>query len=147
MIDLDMSSQTKWFAIKADIRDLTATSFAFAAHKTMYDGKHVAVGDRIFLFASETSGGSGLFARGIVSRAEAVPRSGAARQTPRVSILVERNGTSTQPLGRTQLRAFRGIADGSPEAELDFKLYRQATDKIVGLTDSTGEFLDALFGR
>ena len=85
MVDLDMSSQTKWFAIKADIRDLTATSFAFAAHKTMYDGKHVAVGDRIFLFDSETSGGAGLFARGIVSRAEAVPRSAALRVRRRVS--------------------------------------------------------------
>ena len=40
------------FAIKAAIDDPQAPAFAFAAQKTMYGGKDVAVGDDIFLFAS-----------------------------------------------------------------------------------------------
>lgn len=32
-----------------------------------------------------------------------------------------------------------------PEAELDFKLYRQATNKIVGISERTAVFLRAFF--
>ena len=57
------------FAIKAHVRDPQAKTFDFVAQKTMYDGKHVAEGDTIFLFASETEGGQGLIALGIVTSA------------------------------------------------------------------------------
>jgi hypothetical protein len=33
------------FAIKAEVRDPRAKTFAFTAQKTMYGGKHVAKGD------------------------------------------------------------------------------------------------------
>ncbi|TAA46724.1 hypothetical protein EA655_01930 [Pseudoxanthomonas winnipegensis] len=136
--------QPRWFAIKAEVPDARAPRFVFTAQKTMYDGKRVSVGDTIFIFASENEGGAGLIARGTVTACEHIPRT-AARQTPRISIAVARNGRNAQPLGRTQLRAFRGQPAPAPEAELDFKLYRQATNKVIGLSDRTGAFLDALF--
>ena len=40
------------FAIKAEVGDPRAMSFAFIAQKTMYGGKSIAVGDVIFVFAS-----------------------------------------------------------------------------------------------
>lgn len=133
------------FAIKVEVRDLDASSFMFIAQKTMYRGKNVAAGDHIFLFASENEGGSGLFARGIVVSREDVPRTAAVRQTPRVSVTIERTGFAKSPLGRAELREFCNWSDGRPETELNFKLYRQATNKIVGLTNATGEFLNGLF--
>ena len=41
------------FAIKAEVSDPWAETFAFSAQKTMYGGKHIAKGDTIFVFASE----------------------------------------------------------------------------------------------
>jgi hypothetical protein len=35
--------------------------------------------------------------------------------------------------------------DGRPETELNFKFYRQATNKIVGLSDSAAAFLARFF--
>jgi hypothetical protein len=55
------------FAIKAEIGDARAKTFAFAAQKTMYGGKQIARGDTVFLFASENEGGQGLVARGVVT--------------------------------------------------------------------------------
>ena len=48
------------FAIKTEVRDLRARTYAFAAQKTMYGGKKIAKGDTIYLFASENEGGPGL---------------------------------------------------------------------------------------
>ncbi len=70
------------FVIKAAIADPTAQTFRFIRQKTMYGGRDIAVGDTVYLFASETEGGPGLIARGIVTAAAAVPRKpGVARQT------------------------------------------------------------------
>src|SRR4029434_6460662 len=79
------------FAIKAEISNPQAETFAFNAQKTMYGGKHIVKGDTIFVFASENEGGPGLIASGVVTLAKAIPKKcGIARQTPRVSINVER---------------------------------------------------------
>jgi hypothetical protein len=45
------------FAIKGEVSDPWAETFAFSAQKTMYGGKHIAKGDTIFVFASENEGG------------------------------------------------------------------------------------------
>lgn len=139
-----MARAHKWYAIKAEIQHPQANQFVFTAQKTMYGGKWVNVGDCIFIFASENQGGTGLVACGVVKECEIIPRT-AAKQTPRISIIVERRGSNKQPLGRTQLRSFRGHQGTAPEVELDFKLYRQSTNKVIGLTEKTGEFLNALF--
>ena len=39
------------FAIKAEVKDRRAETFAFSAQKTMYGGKQIAKGDTIFVFA------------------------------------------------------------------------------------------------
>lgn len=132
------------YAIKAEIRDPRAESFTFTAQKTMYGGRRIAAGDTIFLFASE--GGQGLFARGIVTAAEAVPPvPGLDRQTPRVSVAIRRTALSTRPLGRRELKPLQDWDDGRPGTELNFKFYRQATNKIVGISDEAAAFLDGFF--
>ena len=134
------------FAIKASIGDAKAKAFAFNAQKTMYGGKRIAKGDVIFIFASENEGGSGLVARGIVTSAEAVPRKrGVARQAPRVSITVRRTALIKRRLGRNELKPFSDWNDDRPETELNFKFYRQATNKIVGIADGTARFLHGFF--
>ena len=134
------------FAIKAELGDPAAETFAFTAQKTMYGGKHIAPGDTVYVFASGTEGGHGLIARGVVTAAAAVAREpGGARQTPRVSLEVRRTALARRPLGRLQLKGFSAWNDGRAETELNFKFYRQATDKIVGLSSEAGAFLDGFF--
>src|SRR5438067_1307749 len=109
------------FAIKAGVSDPWAETFAFSAQKSMYGGKHIAKGDTIFVFASENEGGPGLIANGVVTSAKAIAKKrGIARQTPRVSITIRRTA-------------------------LNFKFYRQATNKIVGISDEAAAFLRGFF--
>jgi len=134
------------YAIKVEIRDFRARSFAFAAQKTMYGGKKIAKGDTIFIIASENEGGPGLIARGVVTSAKPTPRKpGVERQTPRVSITVKRTALAKKRLGRAELKPFSNWNDGRPETELNFKFYRQATNKIVGLTSEAAAFLGRFF--
>jgi hypothetical protein len=62
------------FAIKAEISDPRAKTFAFTGHKTMYGGRKVSAGDTVFVFASENECGQGLVARGIVTFAEGIAK-------------------------------------------------------------------------
>jgi hypothetical protein len=134
------------FAIKAEVRDPQARTFPFTSQKTMYGGKKIAAGDTIFVFASENEGGRGLLARGIVTSAEATARKrGVARQTPRVSVTIKRNALAKRPLGRSELKHLTHWKDGQPGTELNFKFYRQATNKIVGISDEAAAFLDGYF--
>jgi hypothetical protein len=134
------------FAIKVEIADPSVETFVFPMQKTMYGGKTIKAGDRVFLFASENQGGCGLVARGVVLSAEPVPRKpGVERQTPRVKVVIRRDALAARPLGRSELEAFDDWKDGRPETELNFKFYRQATNKIVGVSDATAAFLDGFF--
>jgi hypothetical protein len=134
------------YVIKAEIPDLPQSAFKFTAQKTMYGGRHIAKGDVIFLFASENEGGKGLAARGRVISAEPTARRpGIARQTPCVSIAVEITTPAKRPLGRAELRAFTDWDDGRPESELNFKFYRQATNKIGAVSKEAEAFLNGCF--
>jgi len=134
------------YVIKAEIRDPAGTTFEFAAQKTMYGGKNIAVGDVVFVFASENEAGQGLLCRGVVTAASAVARKrGVARQTPRVNIVVKRTARAKRALGRSELKRFSEWDDGRPETELNFKFYRQATNKIGGISDGASKFLGAYF--
>ena len=134
------------FAIKAEVGDPWAETFTFSEQKTMYGGKHIAEGDTIFVFASENEGGPGLIASGVVTSAEAIAKKpGIARQTPRVSINIRRTATAKRRLGRSELKLFSDWSDGRPETELNFKFYRQATNKIVGISDEAAAFLRGFF--
>ena len=145
------------FAIKAEVSDPQAKTFSFSAQKTMYGGKHIAKGDTIFIFASETgvsgSGAEGynetppgLIASGVVTSADAIAKKrGIARQTPRVSITIRRTARAKRRLGRSELKLFSDWNDGRPETELNFKFYRQATNKIAGISDEAAAFLRGFF--
>ena len=134
------------FAIKAEVRDPRAKMFAFITQKTMYGGKHIAEGDTVFVFASENEGGQGLIARGVVTSAQAIAKKrGIARQTPRVSLSIRRTALAKRPLGRSELKHFANWNDDQPATELNFKFYRQATNKIVGISDEAAAFLSAFF--
>jgi hypothetical protein len=134
------------FAIKAEVSDPRAETFAFTAQKTMYGGKRIAKGDTIFIFASENEGGSGLIASGVVTSAKAIAKKrGIARQTPRVSITIRRTALAKRRLGRSELNLFSDWNDSRLETELNFKFYRQATNKIVGISDEAAAFLRGFF--
>ena len=134
------------FAIKAKVSDPQAKTFAFATQKTMYGGKQIAQGDAIFIFASENEGGAGLIASGVVASAKAIAKiRGVARQTPRVSIAITRTALAKRRLGRSELKRFCDWNDDRPETELNFKFYRQATNKIVGISDEAAAFLRGFF--
>ena len=134
------------YAVKAPIPDLAAPEFELPGQKTMYGGKRIGVGDEVFVFASENEGGPGLIARAVVTAARAVPPvPGVARQTPRVDVVAQRVAPAARPLGRRELRGFTAWDDGRPETELNFKFYRQATNKIVGLSAPAAAFLRGFF--
>jgi hypothetical protein len=134
------------YAIKAEVVDPRARTFTFTAQKTMYGGKLIAEGDTIFLFASENDGGQGLIARGVVTHAESIQKKrGIARQTPRVSVIVKRTALAKRPMGRNELKLHADWEDGRPETELNFKFYRQATNKIVAISDRAASFLGRCF--
>jgi hypothetical protein len=125
------------YVVKAPPRPEGADRLAFD-EKTMWRGKDIRAGDEVFLFAAEHHGGRGLYARGVVIAAVCGAGS-------RVALTVTRTATATRPLGRADLRPFRDRADAGPEAELDHKLYRQATNKIAGVSDAALAFLRGCF--
>ena len=134
------------YAIKAEIVDPRARTYEFTAQKTMYGGKLITAGDTVFIFASENEGGQGLIARGIVTHAAAIPKKrGVARQTPRVSVTIRRTALAKRPMGRRELKPLTNWKDGQPGTELNFKFYRQATNKIVGISESAASFLSKCF--
>lgn len=134
------------FVIKVKVAYARAKSFEFVAQPTMYGGRRIAEGDVIYVFASEHDGGQGLIARGVVTSAEAIPRTpGVERQTPCVSIAVRRTATAKRAFGRSDLKPFADWDDGRPETELNFKFYRQATNKIGGISAEAAAFLDTFF--
>ena len=134
------------YSIKAEVSNSRAETFAFSTQKTMYGGKRIAKGDTIFVFASENEGGQGLIASGVVTSAKAIAKKrGVVRQTPRVSITIRRTALAKRRLGRSELKRFCDWNDDRPETELNFKFYRQATNKIVGLSDKAAAFLRKFF--
>ncbi len=134
------------FAIKAEVCDPQAKTFAFTAQRTMYGGKHITEGDTVFVFASENEGGQGLIARGVVTSAAAIAKKvGIARRAPRVSLFIRRTALAKRPLGRSELKHLTNWDDGQPGTELNFKFYRQPTNKIAGISDEAAAFLSAFF--
>jgi hypothetical protein len=140
------SRSSTTFAIKAEVCDPKARTFTFTAQKTMYGGKRIAKGDTVFVFASENQGGQGLIAHGVVTTAEAIPKKrGIARQTPRVSITIRRSALAKRRLGRNELKAYTNWKDAQPQTELNFKFYRQATNKIISISHDAAAFLSRCF--
>jgi hypothetical protein len=125
------------FVVKAAPRPEGVERLTFD-EKTMWRGKAIRAGDEVFIFAAEHHGGRGLTARGVVTES-------ARGAGSRVSLTVQRTAAATRPLGRADLRPFRDRPDGRPETEIDHKLYRQATNKIAGISDAAAAFLQGFF--
>ena len=58
-----------------------------------------------------------------------------------MSIAVRRTALAKRRLGRTELKHLSEGNDGRPETERNVKFYRQATNKIAGISDKAGTFL------
>jgi hypothetical protein len=58
-----------------------------------------------------------------------------------VSVTIRRTALAKRPLGRSELKKFTDWNDGRPGTELNFKFYRQATNKIGGISDEAAAFL------
>lgn len=125
------------FVVKAPPPRADAETLTFD-EKSMWRGKTIAPGDEVFLFAAEHHGGCGLYARGVVVAA-------ARGEGSRVRLTVTRTALAKRPLGRAELRAYRDRPDGGPGAELDHRLYEQATNKVSGISEATAAFLETYF--
>jgi hypothetical protein len=62
-----------------------------------------------------------------------------------VSVSVAHLLRARKQLGRSDLKPFTQWNDGQPATELNFKFYRQATNKIVAISDKTAAFLEKFF--
>ena len=60
-------------------------------------------------------------------------------------IAIRRTAHARRRLGRSELKPFADWGDGRPETELNFKFYRQATNKIVGISHEAIAFLRGFF--
>jgi len=56
-----------------------------------------------------------------------------------------RTALAKRRLGRNELKLFSDWNDNGPETEVNFKFYRQATNKIVGISDKAAAFLRRYF--
>ena len=106
--------------------------------KAMYGGWKVAAGADIFVFDSDHQGGAGLCARGVITSVEHAPE-----HRWKVQIRIE--ARARRALGRGELRPYRDLYDGSPEGEIARKLYRQATNKFIAVSDAEAAFLTSFF--
>ena len=121
----------------APISEPGAKSYTFS-EKTMWRGKEIRVHDEIFVFASDHMGGQGLVARGVVMAVDHGPGT-------RVGIKVRRTDVARRSLGRRELKPFCDLDDDQPQTEIARKLYRQATNKIAGISDEAAKFLNTYF--
>jgi hypothetical protein len=127
------------YVVKAALAAEVGTEPLTFFEKTMYGGRNIAVDDEVFVFWSDHEGGRGLCATGVVTSVEAGP---GVRRT----VVVRPTATATRRLGRTELRPYRDVLDDSqPEAEVARKIYRQATNKIAGISEPTAAFLRTYF--
>jgi hypothetical protein len=62
-----------------------------------------------------------------------------------VSISIRLIALAKRTLGRSDLKQFTDWNDGRPETELNFKFYRQATNKIAGISEEAAAFLSGFF--
>ena len=126
------------FIVKAALGSKAGAKIYAFHEKTMYGGKNIRVGDEIFVFDSENEGGCGLCAKGVVTFvAQGV---GSRRR-----VKVRRTARARHNLGRVELKPFRELVDDRPETEIARRFYRQATNKIGGISDKAAKFLNKHF--
>lgn len=102
--------------------------------RPMYGGKDVDAGDSVFLWSSEQLGGRGLWARGIVLKASA------AGTKQHIEVRIDQLITARN-FGLDQIAPHRDSSAETPIAGLARKLYKQAHNKIAGVTNAEAHLL------
>jgi hypothetical protein len=102
-----------------------------------YESSTVTSGDRVFLWWSETHGGSGLAARGVVV--------GAIRKSSDWEAKVAVSSEVTRSFSKEDLRPFRDAQSGEPQATLARRLYRHSLNKVTNVDVGEENFLDTFF--
>ena len=125
------------FVVKAAPQPEGAEQLAFD-EKTMWRGRDCAWATRSSFSPPTIRRTMECIARGVVTE---VTRG----MGNRISIRVRRTGTAKRTLGRDELRAFRELSDGGRRRRSTHKLYRQATNKIAGISDAAAAFLRGFF--
>ena len=62
-----------------------------------------------------------------------------------MTVSIKRTALAKRSLGRSELQHLTDWQDGQPGTELNFKFYRQATNKIAGLSDDAAAFQGTYF--
>ena len=102
-----------------------------------YENASMAPGDRAFVWWSETQGGTGLAARGVVTEA--------FRKGPLWQAKIKVSSEAGRRFGKEDLRPLRDSKSHEPQATLARKLYRHSLDKVTNLDPVEERFLDSFF--
>ncbi len=127
------------FIIKCDPCRLAGDA-TIVVEAPLFGNVRPSVGDRIFVWTSETRGGYGSQLRGVVNDIKVV-----AATNLRLKILVDLGFVPHRPLTNADLAPHRSSQEGSPIASLAKNLYFHAHNKIVALTPDEELFLDQYF--
>lgn len=104
-------------------------------------------GDEVFVWTSESNGGDGLFAMGIVRacECESHQKERAANPTQQYVVNVEISGRPVQSMRKVDIAPHRNDNDGTPIFELGHKLYGQSHEKVIALSDDCGRYVRSHF--
>jgi hypothetical protein len=108
-----------------------------------YAGDRLQEMSQAWLVASLTS--SSALAVGTIGITAAIPQLFMPVGGPRVSLTIRRTALVQRRLGRSELKLFSDWNDGQPGTGLNFKFYRQATNKVAGISDQAAAFLCGFF--
>ena len=107
--------------------------------RPMYGGKEIVSGDPIFIWESETQGGCGLRASGVVLQVVH------SQQKLRIEVRIDLLLRQDSHFRYDQIKPHRDDTEATPIAGLARKLCRHAHNKIAKLTSSEGELLSRYF--
>lgn len=113
------------FIVKSDPKPLAEGQRAWIPAKR-YLSADPKAGDTVYLWHSETAGGTGLVARAVI---DAV-----SDEDPVDLALTVIEANPDKRFGVAELKAHRDLDDGSPIGGLAKKLYRHSHNKIAELT-------------
>ena len=117
-------------------------------HARPYGDPKISIGDTVFVWTSERSGGQGLVARGTVRRctSQAFPnKTGAGEHDEVVLHLDLESAQPSRNLSILQIGPYRDRAGPPAYEELARVLYKHAHNKIVSISSGTSEFLATYF--
>lgn len=125
------------FIAKIDPIEVDIGHYIQIEERAMYGGRSISLGDRIFIWTSETTGGCGLVAAGTVTFLNFLGSN--------VFAEVFLDTAALRQLGLDNISSYRDVQDSSPESELARVLYRHAHNKISALGETTCQFLESYF--